>query len=69
MELRRNRHGDVPLPGELNGNHILTDKEVLAIRELYLAGGVTQVSIADAFGVSKGTINHVVKGRSWKHLL
>lgn len=44
----------------------LTEKEVVAIRELYATGEFPQWRLADRFGVSQYTICCVVRGELWK---
>jgi DNA-binding CsgD family transcriptional regulator len=45
----------------------LSEKEVIAIRELY-AGNVTTTELSDIFGVNRGTISGIVLGKNWKHV-
>lgn len=54
--------------GETNGNHRLTASDVYAIREAYAVGDVTYAVLATRFGVTEGTIAHVVTRRTWRHL-
>jgi len=51
--------------GEAHYLAIFTDEQVLAIRK----DSRTQQSIADAYGVSRGTICDIRRGVTWKHLL
>ena len=50
--------------GENAGRAILTEVQVLAIREAY-ADGASQRELAAEYGVSRGTIQPAVTGRSW----
>ena len=43
----------------------LTPEHVIAIKQLYAAGGVSQYALARQFGVCQGTIWHALKGRTW----
>lgn len=43
----------------------LTSQSVIALRERYLAGGVTQQQLADEHGVTVRTINGIIQGREW----
>ncbi len=45
----------------------LTNDDVQAIRK-ERANGATYAEIATKFNVSKITVRHIIKGRSWKHL-
>lgn len=46
----------------------LTEEEVLEIRELYAAGGMTQQELADEFGVSNPTISYITRRKTWNYL-
>jgi hypothetical protein len=52
--------------GELNMNARLTAAQVSEIRRLWNSGGITQVRLADTFGVSKSSIYNIVRGVSWR---
>lgn len=54
--------------GERAGSSRLTDRDVIAIRETYASGGVTQIALARDFGVDTGTISRIVTGKAWTHL-
>jgi hypothetical protein len=56
--------------GEGNGNAELTDalvQEILALHQPGVRGRGCK-AIAKQFGVGKTTINHIVTGRTWKHI-
>jgi hypothetical protein len=46
----------------------LTEKAVLAMRQLYAAGGLRQIDLAAMFGVAKRTVQEVTSGRTWAHV-
>ena len=46
----------------------LTEQNVRDIRAKH-SEGVTGSSLAREYGVTTGTISHIIKGRRWKHLL
>jgi hypothetical protein len=58
--------------GEKHPRAKLTEGDAREIRLLHAggsrAGGVTQVSLAKKFGVSKDAIYSIIKRRNWKHL-
>lgn len=54
--------------GTANGAARLNPDRVRAIRAAYAAGGFTQRSLADVFGVSPGAISLVLAGRTWSHV-
>ena len=59
-------HREIPLiRGSANGNAILSEVQVIEIRQRYKAGGITYVELANEYGVSMATIAHAVTGRSW----
>lgn len=62
--VRRDRH----VLGTRNGNARLTEHEVAEIRARYAAGDVFMRQLGDEYGVSQGTIQHVVAGTTWKHV-
>lgn len=68
---QRDRLG-VPRPGSpkgmFNGQAKLTDEQVLEIRRLYAAGGVSMKALGERFGCSTSTIHSIVNRRRWQHL-
>lgn len=54
--------------GELHGAARLTEEQVLEIRRRYIKGGVTQMQLADEYGVGRANIGAITIGRSWRHL-
>lgn len=57
------------LMGEKSPASKLTDKEVIEIRERYKAGGISTRKIAKIYGVTGGTIQAIIKRKTWKHIL
>src|SRR6266536_1328065 len=57
-----------PAFGERAGQSKLTDKQVMEIRKLRAAGGITCQELADKFGVKDNTIYNICEGTYWKHL-
>ncbi|MFD4912850.1 hypothetical protein ACFWNR_06460 [Streptomyces virginiae] len=53
--------------GEKNAHAKLTEGEVRQIRAL-LAQGMLHREIAGQFGISRGTVSDIHRGRSWKNL-
>jgi hypothetical protein len=53
--------------GSSNSHSVLTEDDVVIVREL-LAKGLTQRSVAAQYGVSNGTINQIHLRRTWKHI-
>jgi len=63
----RGRPGHVP--GVRNGRAKLTDADIVAIRKLHAAGGITQAALGRQYGVSQAMIGYIVRRKSWKHIL
>jgi hypothetical protein len=55
--------------GEEHARAMLMDDQVREIRRLYALGGVYQRDLAKQFGVSVMTVNYIVRGMTWRHLL
>lgn len=51
--------------GESHSRALFTEQD---IRDIRAAQGVTQATLARRYGVSEGTIQSVLKGRTWKHV-
>lgn len=67
----RGRGKCTPSPGEVNGNHKLTEAEVREIRRIFkkrckVFGGA---ALARRFNVDKTQVHNIVNGKQWKHLL
>lgn len=60
----RNRHPK----GSLAGRARLYDDQVVEIRSLYKAGGVTQKELSQKFGVSRSNISSIVRSVTWAHI-
>lgn len=56
------------LQGESHGSHKLTAEQVLSIRDQHDNNSVDVHTLAREFGVCVGTISHIVKRRTWRHL-
>lgn len=54
--------------GELNGQHILTEKNVIEICELILEGKLPLVEIGRRFNVHKSTISNIKRKKAWIHI-
>ncbi len=47
---------------------VLCEADVLSIRRRYAQGGVTQTTLATEYGVTQGTIAHIVLDKTWRHV-
>ena len=54
--------------GESNGTSKLTSAQVLEIRALYAAGGITYKRLAAQFGVCNVLIGRIVNRKCWQHI-
>lgn len=55
--------------GILDGNHILSEQNVLDIRSKYSTGDYTQKELGEEFGVARNTIGYIVRRKLWRHLI
>lgn len=65
-EQNKNRDNSLMARGERVSLAVLTESEVREIRGL--AAMYSRSTIAAEFGVTKGTINHIVWKRTWRHV-
>lgn len=54
--------------GEAHGLAVLTDANVLVLREEYARGGVTVDALAKRLDVDRSTVWYAVSGKNWKHV-
>lgn len=64
---RENTRRRDDLRGEQHGCAVLTEAQVVEIKKK-LRSGATQRGLADAYGMSLSTINHINTGRLWSHV-
>ena len=65
------RHGTGYFHGWQGENHPtakLNDRQVIEIRRSCRDGRATRKAMASQFGVSRASIDHIVQGRTWKHV-
>jgi len=55
--------------GENSGNHKLSKKEVLEIKQLLKEKKIRQKEMSDMYHISNSTISDIKCGRSWKYVL
>lgn len=55
-------------PGEANGSARLTSAQVLEMRALYAAGGITHRQLRARFQVSAGLVHAILSRKVWRHL-
>ena len=67
--IRKGRAAGPPhLTGEQNGTAKLTAGHVRAMRRRYQAGGITQMALAEQFGVHQSLVSLIVRRIRWQHL-
>jgi hypothetical protein len=54
--------------GEAHYKARLTESDVLEIRRLYAAGGISQRALAAKYSVRQPTVGAIVRGSTWTHL-
>ncbi len=64
---QKGRHGRLGdgMPGERNGNHKLTEKDISEIRMKYIPREYSLSMLAKEYGISKRQIERIVKNKSW----
>jgi hypothetical protein len=55
--------------GEDNGQALLSEDEVVDIRQRYLSGDWSYIELASKFGVTKSTIQTILGCVNWRWLL
>lgn len=60
--------GRLNIKGERHYNTVLTEADVLKIRELYSSTKITQLELGKQFGVSRSCINLITSRRNWNHI-
>ncbi len=63
----RHTHPEKTARGGKNGNSVLTDENIVRIRQLRIAGE-TQQGIAKIMGCGRNTVRNILAGRTWKHV-
>jgi hypothetical protein len=61
-------HPEKMARGEANGTSKLTATQVLQIRALHAAGGITKTSLGAQFGVKGSAISKIVARKLWRHV-
>lgn len=56
------------LRGENSATALLNEKDVLEIRKLYAAGGITYLELGNNYKVTKHCIFRIIKRYNWKHI-
>jgi len=54
--------------GERNGSSKLTETQVIAIRQEYARGGVTQVELGIKYEMDRSNIGYIVRRKTWQHI-
>lgn len=49
-------------------SNVLTPESVVAIREEYARGGISQTALARRHGVTSNNVCCIVRGKTWKHI-
>lgn len=68
FEYKKYKPGPGYARGERNAGAKLTEDDVKEIHRLYATGNYTYTELVQPYGVSKGTIQNVIKKRTWKHI-
>lgn len=54
--------------GEASGMAKLTEVQVMEIRALYAAGGITHRALGELYGVTGSSVSHIVNRQTWTHV-
>jgi hypothetical protein len=54
--------------GTKNGQVVLTEAQVCAIRSTYAAGGISQDALGKQYGIDQGHVSRIVNRKLWPHL-
>jgi hypothetical protein len=54
--------------GERHGRAKLTEDDVRAIRRRHAAGGISQQSLADEYGVKQTVVSQIIRRKRWAHV-
>jgi hypothetical protein len=65
---KKQRRISSPQAGQKNGKSKLTEKKVIAIRKEYKKGKISQLFLANKYGVCQSTIDLIVRKITWKHI-
>jgi len=63
-----NTHPECVLRGERHGRAKITAAQVIEIRTLYAAGGLTQPQLGERFGLDRSAISLILRRKNWKHI-
>lgn len=55
--------------GSRSGMSKLSESIVLQMRAKYWAGGITRNGLAGQYGVHKSTVDRILGGRGWRHVV
>lgn len=61
VKKKRNAHGETSYAK-------LTTEQVVEIRRIYSLGGISQIKIADRYGISRSHVSLIVRGERWQHV-
>lgn len=53
--------------GSEHHNTDLIEEQVVEMRELYAAGGISTRALAKKYGMDRSTVENIVTGKTWKH--
>lgn len=59
--------GRTKAPGSRNGNAVLTEENVRRLRE-QAASGVSNVELAQIYGIAPATVSRIINRKAWAHV-
>jgi len=66
--IKKGRRSNISPKGECHGFSRLTENDAREIRERYIPWKFSRGTLAKIYGVSRGTIQAVLEGRTWRHV-
>ena len=66
--VNKGRHSSIILRGESRPNRVLTEIEVLEIRDKYIPRIITMQHLADIYNVDVTTIGQIINRKTWTHI-
>lgn len=64
--IRKGRKRWLSYTGDMHGSSRITSADVIAIREVYALGGISQQKLGERYGISQTQVSQIVLRKLWK---
>lgn len=64
----KGRRNPADTKGIKNGRALVTEDQILSMRELYAKGNISIIKLGKKFGVSETQTGRIIRRESWKHV-